>query len=111
MENKDIENESNVATVKVDTETEAEQATTVNVEDPGEIIATEIAVIEEIADEVCNDDEYLETSEKPKELDRAVIDNVKLRSQYPRNCETCDKYLRNNLDFRKHVVACIMARK
>jgi hypothetical protein len=111
MENKDIENESNVETVKVDTETEAEQATTVNVEDPGDTVAPEIAVIEEIADEVCDDVEYLETSEKPKELDRAVIDNLKLRSQYPRNCETCDKYLRNNLDFRKHVVACIMARK
>jgi hypothetical protein len=81
-------------------------------EGPGDIIAPEIAVIEEIADEVCNDDEYLETSEKPRELDnRAVIDNMKLRSQYPRNCETCYKYLINNLDFRKHVVACIMARK
>ena len=68
-------------------------------------------MIEEIADEVCNEDEYPETSEKPKELDRAVTDNVKLRNQYPRNCETCDKYLRNNLDFRKHVAACIMARK
>ena len=68
-------------------------------------------MIDKIADEVCNDNEYLETNEKPKELHRAVIDNVKSKSQYPRNCETCDKYLRNNLDFRKHVVACIMARK
>jgi hypothetical protein len=101
----DIENESNVATVETDAE--AEQATTVNVEDPGDIIAPEIEVIEEIADEVCNDNEYLETNE----LHRAVIDNVKSKSQYPRNCETCDKYLRNNLDFRKHVEACIMARK
>ena len=66
-------------------------------------------MIEEITDEVCNDDEYVETSEKPKEFDRPVIDNVQLKSQYPRQCEKCDKYLRNNLDFRKHVVACMMA--
>jgi hypothetical protein len=56
-------------------------------------------------------DEYLETSEKPNELDRAVIDNGKLKSQYPRNCEKCDRYLRNNLDFIKQVVACMMASK
>ena len=37
--------------------------------------------------------------------------NVKLKSQYPRRCEKCDKYLKNNLDFRKQVVACVMSRK
>ena len=35
----------------------------------------------------------------------------KLKNQYPRNCDSCKKYLRNSLDFRKHVVACVMARK
>ena len=111
IKNKVIDNESNVAAVQVEKETEAEQVSVANVEDPGDIIDTEITVIEEITDEVCNDDEYLETSEKPKEFDRPVIDNVQLKSQYPRHCEKCEKYLRNNLDFRKHVVACMMARK
>ena len=41
-----------------------------------------------------------------------VIENkVKLKNQYPRNCEYCGKYLRSNMDFRKHIVACVMARK
>ena len=34
-----------------------------------------------------------------------------LKNYYPRNCEHCTKYLRNNSDFRKHIVNCMMARK
>ena len=44
------------------------------------------------------------------ERENETIGN-KLKSQYPRNCDSCKKYLRNSLDFRKHVVACVMARK
>ena len=108
IEIKDSENESNATPVLVEKEIVAEQATAAKVEDPCEIICKDVTVIEEITDEVCHDDEYLETSEKPKEFQRPVIDHVQL-SQYPRHCDKCEKYLRNNLDFRKHVVACMMA--
>ena len=82
---------------------------------------TKIATIEEIRDyevrdhkvssspisQVDGPDDSLETVHETKE----VIDNkMKLKSQYPRNCEYCGKYLRNNMDFRKHIVACVMAR-
>ena len=33
------------------------------------------------------------------------------KNQYPRDCQHCDKFLRNHNDFRKHVVDCMMARK
>ena len=33
------------------------------------------------------------------------------KKYYPRNCEHCSKFLRNNSDFRKHIVSCMMARK
>ena len=68
-------------------------------------------MIEEVTDEVCHDDEYLECSKKPKEFDKPVVEKVQPKCQYPRYCDKCDKYLRNNLDFRKHVVACMMARR
>ena len=29
---------------------------------------------------------------------------------YPRNCEDCRKYLRNNNDFRKHIEGCMIAK-
>ena len=92
-------------------ETEAEQASADIVENTCDIIVEEITVVEEITDELCSNADYLETSEKPKNLDSEVIDKVELKSQYPRHCEYCDKYLRSNLDFRKHVVTCMMARK
>ena len=80
------------------------------------------ATIEEIRDNEVRDhkvssspisqvdgtDDSLETVHETKE----VIDNkMKLKSQYPRNCEYCGKYLRSNMDFRKHIVAYVMARK
>ena len=34
-----------------------------------------------------------------------------MKNHYPRNCEHCSKHLRNNTDFRKHIVGCMMARK
>ena len=51
----------------------------------------------------------LDSLERGNETTGAV--DKKLKSQYPRNCEFCDKHLRNNLDFRKHIVDCVMARK
>ena len=55
--------------------------------------------LEEVVDEICPDVEY--------EAEPSVV----LKSQYPRDCEKCNKHLRNNTDFRKHVVACVMSRK
>ena len=49
--------------------------------------------------------------EKVHEITEENENKVKLKSQYPRRCEDCDKYLRDNNDFRKHVVACVMSRK
>ena len=97
--------------VQVEKETEAEQASADIVENTCDIIVEEIAVVEEITDELCSNADNLETSEKPKYLDSEVIDKVELKSQYPRHCEYGDKYIRSNLDFRKHVVPCMMARK
>ena len=48
--------------------------------------------------------------EKVHEITEENENKVKLKSQYPRRCEDCDKYLRDNNDFRKHVVACVMSR-
>ena len=111
-ESKESENESNIETAgQGEKQTEAEQESEANVEETGDIFDREIKVIEEVTDEVCNDNEYLENREKPKESDKPVVENVKPKCQYPRNCEKCDKYLRNNLDFRKHIVACMMARR
>ena len=64
-ENEDFENDSNVATIQVQKETGAEEASAENVNVPGDTTVTNNAVIEEITDEICNDAEYLETSEKP----------------------------------------------
>ena len=61
--------------------------------EPGE------TVVKEVVDEICPDLDY--EAEPP----------VVVKSQYPRHCEKCDKYLRNNTDFRRHVVACMMSRK
>jgi hypothetical protein len=55
--------------------------------------------LKEVVDEICPDVEYEAKS------------SVVLKSQYPRDCEKCNKHLRNNTDFRKHVVACVMSRK
>ena len=52
-----------------------------------------------VVDEICPDSDY---EAKPPEA---------VKTQYPRNCEDCKKYLRNSLDFRKHVVDCLMSRK
>ena len=74
IESENVENDSNEATVQVEKENEAEQASTENIEDTGDLTVTEEAtVVEEITDELCNDAEYLETSEKQKELERVVI--------------------------------------
>ena len=64
-ENEDFENDSNVATIQVQKETGAEEASSENVNVQGDTTVTNNAVIEEITDEICNDAEYLETSEKP----------------------------------------------
>ena len=66
--------------------------------DPRQNIKTEEIALQEVVDEVCPDVDY---EAKPAEV---------VKSHYPRHCEDCQKYLRNNLDFRKHVVACMMAR-
>ena len=77
-----------------------------------------------IPDEICPDKDY-ETDALDEIRDCEVRDNkvssspitgiienkAKLKNQYPRNCEYCGKYLRSNMDFRKHIVACVMARK
>jgi hypothetical protein len=55
--------------------------------------------LEEVVDEICPDVEY--------DAEPSVV----LKSQYPRDCEMCNKHLRNNTDFRKHVVACMMPRR
>lgn len=49
--------------------------------------------------------------EKVHEITEENENKVKSKSQYPRRCEDCDKFLRDNNDFRKHVVACVMSRK
>ena len=49
--------------------------------------------------------------EKVVEITEENENKVKSKSQYPRQCEDCDKFLRDNKDFRKHVVACVMSRK
>ena len=73
-ENADDFHESNAATVQVAEEKEAEKALTENVVKPvvEETVVEEI-VVEEISDEVCNDAEYLEGSQKSLESDRVVI--------------------------------------
>ena len=60
---------------------------------------TEEIPLKEVHDEICSDVDYV-----------AKLSNV-VKSQYPRHCADCRKYLRNNTDFRQHVVACVMARK
>ena len=60
---------------------------------------TQEIALKEVIDEICSDVDYV--SKRP---------NV-VKSQYPRHCEDCKRYLRNNTDFRKHVVACMMSRK
>ena len=60
---------------------------------------TQEIALKEVIDEICSDVDYV--SKRP---------NV-VKSQYPRHCEDCKRYLRNNTDFRKHVVACMMSGK
>ena len=60
---------------------------------------TQEIALKEVVDEICSDVDYV-----------AKAPNV-VKSQYPRHCEDCKIYLRNNTDFRKHVVACMMSRK
>ena len=50
--------------------------------------------LKEVVDEICPD------------LDYVVEPPVVVKSQYPRHCKKCDKYLRNNTD-----MACMMSRK
>jgi hypothetical protein len=68
-ENADNFHESSAATVQVAEEKEAEKVLTENVVKPG----VEEIVVEEISDKVWNDEEYLEGSQKSKELDGVVI--------------------------------------
>ena len=60
------EDESNEASIQVQKETGAEEAPTENAKVPGDTTVINNAVVEEITDEICNDAEYLETSEKPR---------------------------------------------
>jgi hypothetical protein len=67
--------------------------------DEADKIETQETALKEVADEICSDVDYV-----------AKQPNV-IKSQYPRHCEECNRYLRNNTEFRKHVVACVMSRK
>ena len=69
--------------------------------DGAEKVESDEMALKEVVDEICPDVDY---EAKPTEV-------VKVKSQYPRHCEDCNKYLRNNTDFRKHVVPCMMSRK
>ena len=60
---------------------------------------TQEIALKEVVDEICSDVDYVA---KPPNVSK---------SQYPRNCEKCNRYLKNNTDFRKHVVACVMSGK
>ena len=60
-----VENNPNEATTQVEEETVAEEASIENVEIPGKTSVTDNTVVEEITDELCDDADYLETSEKP----------------------------------------------
>ena len=60
---------------------------------------TQEIALKEVIDEICSDVDYV-----------AKPPNV-VKSQYRRHCEECNRYLRNNTDFRKHVLACVMSRK
>jgi hypothetical protein len=62
-------------------------------------VETEEITLKKVVDEICPDVEY--------EAEPSLV----LKSQYPRDCEKCNKHLRSNTDFRKHVVACVMSRK
>ena len=42
---------------------------------------------------------------------RVVEGQSTSKKNYPRTCEHCSKFLRNNEDFRKHIVSCMMSRK
>ena len=48
---------------------------------------------------------------EPKSFVKANQAQSVLKNQYPRICQHCNEFLRNNSDFRKHVVGCAMARK
>ena len=41
---------------------------------------------------------------------KADLESQSLKNYYPRNCQHCSEFLRNNSDFRKHIVGCMMAR-
>ena len=70
-----------------------------------EIKASEVSSIP--ISQIDGQDDSLETVHQTAGV---IEKNVKLKNQYPRNCEDCGKYLRSNIDFRKHIVACVMAR-
>ena len=71
------------------------------------------AGMNKVIDEICSDEVYEANDSFMREVENTDVldEKLKMKSQYPRNCEKCEKYLRNNTDFRKHVVACVMARK
>ena len=71
-----------------------------------EIKASEVSSIP--ISQIDGQDDSLETVHQTAGV---IEKNVKLKNQYPRNCEDCGKYLRSSIDFRKHIVACVMARK
>ena len=62
-------------------------------------VKTEEIALKVVVDEISPHGDY---EAKPSEV---------VKSHYPRYNEDCNKCLRNNLDFRKHVVACMMSRK
>ena len=57
MEKMDSENESNTATVQVEKEKEADQASREIIEDPGDAIFTKNAVVENITEELFYENE------------------------------------------------------
>ena len=71
-----------------------------------EIKASEVSSIP--ISQIDGQDDSLETVHQTAGV---IEKNVKLKNRYPRNCEDCGKYLRSSIDFRKHIVACVMARK
>jgi hypothetical protein len=76
-----------------------EETTSAGQDDEAVKVETVEIALKRVVDVICPDVEY--------EAEPSVV----LKSQYPRDCKKCNKHLRNNTDFRKHVVACVMSRK
>ena len=71
-------------------------------------------ILETKDEQICNKKEVNEAKfnevKKESNYPIKVIKQNERGKQYPRNCEDCRKYLRNNNDFRKHIEGCILAK-